>query len=123
MEKEYDKKVLQAVASALQKINGLEAAESGASSLDEVEPEKIVKRQPTRRVKEKKNENEKEKDKGKEKEQSGHGEANGVAQTVEVLATQDLPVENVREVTVPPDSSSSAVEMQRSPTLVRNRTT
>ena len=68
MEKEYDKKVLQAVASALQKINGLEAAESGASSLDEVEPEKIVKRQPTRRVKEKKNENEKEKDKGKEKE-------------------------------------------------------
>ena len=73
MEKEYDKKVLQAVASALQKINGLEAAESGASSLDEVEPEKIVKRQPTRRVKEKKNDNEKEKEKEKGTEEASTG--------------------------------------------------
>ena len=62
-------------------------------------------------------------DKGKEKEQGAHGESNGAAQIGEAQATPDLSMENVRELHVSPDGDSSAVEVQRSPTLVRNRTT
>ncbi|GJE83999.1 hypothetical protein PsYK624_000730 [Phanerochaete sordida] len=61
-------------------------------------------------------------DKGKEKEQG----IDGVGQTEAVQSTDavlDLPAEDVRARNVSTDSCTSAVEVQRSPTLVRNRTT